>query len=136
MKHLFTLLSKYRTFIIYAIIGVSGVMLDLISFYLMNSFFHINHQIANFISTSLGIINNFFWNAFLNFKVNDKLIKRFVSFYMVGMTGLILTAIILYIFVDTLHFNPSAVKAGSLFFVLVVQYSLNKNVSFKRISDN
>jgi putative flippase GtrA len=116
----------------YGIIGVSGVALDLATFYLFHSLVGMNHQVANVLSTSIGITNNFFWNAFLNFKTKDNLLKRYISFYMVGLTGLALTAAILFVFVDYLKFDATVVKAGSLIFVLLVQYSLNKKFSFKK----
>lgn len=125
------LLKKYNHFIVYSIIGVSGVALDMALFVLLSGPVGLNHQVANIISTSVGITNNFLWNTFTNFKTTDRLLRRYVSFYLVGMVGLALTAVILYLLVDLMAFDKNLVKAASIVLVVIVQYSLNKRVSFK-----
>jgi putative flippase GtrA len=126
------LMSKYRNFLIYSIIGVSGATLDLVLFLILFNKFHIDKNVATAISTSLGIINNFTWNVLINFKVKDKLLKRFATFYSIGLVGLGLTIVIFYIFVDILKFNTNIVKIVSIIFVVLVQYTLNKKLSFKK----
>ena len=125
-------LKKYKSFIVYSIIGFSGVAIDFLSFLVLFNYFKLDKNVANIISTTLGITNNFFWNAFLNFKVTDKLLKRFLTFYGVGLIGLGITTIIFWIFVDILKLDANLVKACSIVIVVIAQYNLNKSLSFKK----
>jgi putative flippase GtrA len=124
-------LSRYKQFIVYSLIGFSGVLIDLTLFYLLFSIFQIEKNTANILSTTTGITNNFLWNAFSNFKVTDKLAKRFLSFYTVGIIGILITMLIFYMFVDIFKFDTFLVKTASIFIVVFVQYNLNKTISFK-----
>ena len=79
-----------RQLIIYVLIGVLGLGVDFGIFALLTHF-KMQVEVANFISSSCGLINNFFWNSFLNFKVHDKLLIRFVSYYLVGQITTLFT---------------------------------------------
>jgi putative flippase GtrA len=125
------LFEQHRQFLLYAMIGVSGVVLDLILFFVLFNLFQIDKNLATFMSTSAGITNNFLWNAFVNFKTSDQLAKRFGQFYLVGLSGIVLTVAIFFVFVDQLHLNANLVKVGSLPPVLVMQFLLNKYWTFK-----
>lgn len=116
------------------VIGVSGVTLDLILFMVLYNIFHINEQLATWVSISAAITNNFLLNTFLNFKVKDHLLRRFARFYAVGLCGILLTSLLFLVFVDALDINANIVKIASLVPVLLLQYSLNKRWSFKEDS--
>ena len=64
----------------YCLIGVTGASLDAVLFWLMTRA-GVYYQLANFISVTCGIVNNFFLNAFFNFKTKNRLLRRFCSFY-------------------------------------------------------
>ena len=91
----------------------------------------INENVATVISTSCGIANNFALNTAFNFKVRDNLLRRFVQFYAVGLSGILLTVGLFAVFVTWLGISPNIVKVGSLLPVLVLQYGLNKVWTFK-----
>ncbi len=116
---------------LYVVIGMSGVTLDVVLFMVLFNLLHINEELATFISISAAITNNFLLNTYLNFKMKDKLWSRYVRFYLVGLTGILLTDLLFFIFVDHLHINANYVKIGSLLPVLLLQYSLNKRWSFR-----
>lgn len=127
-----SLYRKYSNFILYGIIGVSGATFDYLLFILFVNIFEWNIFLSNILSVSVGIINNFILNVVFNFKTKDHLLLRFVSFYSVGLIGLALSTLILKIFVDDLGFNSSIVKLGSIVIVVLVQYFLNKSISFRK----
>lgn len=120
-----------KTFVLYAVIGLSGVLLDTLLFFALYNLGHVDKTLATFISISLAVVNNFLLNVFLNFKVKDRLLQRFGKFYLVGLTGIALTAALFFLFVDIAKFDANIVKLGSLVPVLLLQYSLNKYWSFK-----
>ncbi|WKZ24282.1 MAG: GtrA family protein [Candidatus Dojkabacteria bacterium] len=139
-------LSKKR-FILYISIGFTGLTLDIISFIIMVRWLGMNEFIANTISMSIGITNNFFLNAFLNFKRTDRLLLRYVSFYSVGLVGIAVGNLFLWIFMIWLGayvhqilvlisqpialYQLELVKGGSIVFIAVMQYFLNKHFSFR-----
>lgn len=121
---------RRKQFILYAIIGVSGVAIDYIAYSLGVQVFGLGLLLANFISVSLGIINNFALNVRFNFKTYDKLWTRFGIFYSVGFLGLLFSDLLLIIFNNGFKFSPLIAKLLTLPFVLVAQYVINKAVSF------
>lgn len=124
-----------KNFILYAIIGVSGVTLDFVIFAFLTKVVALDPLVANVISTTFGITNNFVLNAFFNFKKRDALLYRFISFYAVGVVGIVLSTLILRALHDGLGLDPLIAKFVSLIFVLIAQYSLNKKISFRNISE-
>ncbi|MCK9641680.1 MAG: GtrA family protein [Prolixibacteraceae bacterium] len=116
-------------FIKYALIGLTGVALDFIVYSILIKVFNVNFLTANFIAISFGIINNFVLNTLFNFKTKNKIFVRFVSFYAVGLLGLLLSEILLIIFVLIID-SPIIAKVLTLPIVLVFQYGFNKYFSF------
>ena len=127
LPHLWEL---HRTFILYALIGVSGVTLDLVLFLVLHNALGMHEIAANAISVTAGITNNFVLNAFFNFRRSDDLATRFVRFYAVGILGLVMVAALLLVFTTWLGVDANIVKVLSLPLVLALQYTLNARWSF------
>lgn len=119
------------SFWLYTLIGLSGVLLDYGAFLVLFNIAGVHEQIANALSTTLGITNNFTLNTLFNFRKRDRLAVRFARFYLVGLAGIGLTFLLLHLFSGWLGMDPNLVKAGSLPLVLVLQYTLNKKWSFR-----
>ncbi len=126
------LYNKYRELIKYCIIGCSGALLDFIVYTILIKAFGMNYLLANALSVTAGITNNFFLNAYLNFKVTDNMFKRFISFYLVGMLGLLISEILLYLLVDIMIMNSIIAKIITIFVITIVQFILNKTITFKK----
>ena len=126
------LYNKYRELIKYCIIGCSGALLDFIVYTILIKAFGMNYLLANALSVTAGITNNFFLNAYLNFKVTDNMFKRFISFYLVGMLGLVISEILLYLLVDIMSMNSIIAKIITIFVITIVQFILNKTITFKK----
>lgn len=124
-------LRRHRTFLLYAVIGCSGVTLDLVLFLLLYNGVGLHEQVSTAISTTAGITNNFLLNAVLNFRKRDDLLTRFVRFYTVGLMGVGLVAGLLFVFSTLLGVDPNLVKVASLPVVVALQYALNKKWSFR-----
>lgn len=122
---------RSRQFVLYATIGLTGLAIDVALFALLVGAADVDKQLANVISISVAITNNFLLNLRYNFTVRDHLLARFASFYAVGASGIALTAVVLWLMVDVLAFSALAAKVASLPLVLVVQYSLNRHISFR-----
>lgn len=119
-------------FIMYSIIGITGASLDFLFFLLFTKIFNVNYLISNVFSVSIGIVNNFILNTVFNFKLKDKLFNRFIKFYSIGILGLLISSGLLFILVSFFKFNVSIAKLSTIIVVTIIQYSLNKRVSFKK----
>jgi putative flippase GtrA len=140
--------KKYRNVILYGIIGLSGVMLDIAIYNLLINL-SVYYQIANVISVHVGIINNFIWNALINYRIKNKHFVKLLRFYSVGLCGWGLSALLLFIFKDLQNvpeyinsylyfFNPMLqpgemlVKAFVVCIVVLFQFLLNHYFSFRK----
>lgn len=124
------LLRTHRQFVLYCIIGASGALLDLIVFLILFNVIHMDALVATTISTSLGIINNFFLNARFNFKVKDRMRVRLLNFYAVGITGLLLSLVIIFAAHNGLGVDANIAKIISIPLIVLAQFFLNKKISF------
>lgn len=127
---------RFEHLIKYCLIGCTGAGIDFLVYTLLVTQSNIHYQYINIFSTSLGIINNYFLNSFFNFKVKDHSLLRLLSFYMVGSLGIAVTAGILFIFIELLHFNPVFSKIVTIFAVTVFQFLLNKFITFRNNEKN
>lgn len=114
---------------LYGIIGLLTASIDsLIFIYLTKLNFHM--YIANFISINVGISISFILNSYFNFKKTDKILKRILSFFGVGYTGLLLSTLILYAGVELFNYTEVSVKLTSIVIVAMFQFVLNKFITF------
>lgn len=119
-----------RSLVLYAAIGASGVLLDYLVFLLLFNLVGLHPQLANAISTTAGITNNFVLNSLFNFRKTDRILVRFLRFYAVGIAGIVLTFVLLEVFTGLLGADPNLVKLASLPLVLLFQYAINRKWSF------
>lgn len=125
----FISLLTNREFIAYSFIGLSGVALDFIIFLILIKL-GVPAIIASVISVSAGIINNFFLNRHLNFKRKDHTLRRFFTFYLVGLTGVVLSVLFIGVLHDIFGMSSVLAKVISVPFIVVFQFWFNKNASF------
>ncbi|NOU79448.1 GtrA family protein [Paenibacillus sp. LMG 31459] len=119
-------------FVKYCLIGVTGVIVDFAVFFILTHYAGLHIQMANFISFSCGITNNYIFNVIFNFKIKDKLFSRYIRFYMVGLVSFAVTALLLFIFAGLLHYNEYLVKIIATLLVTIMAFSLNQVISFKK----
>ena len=125
---------RFRHLILYRLIGTFSSSLD---FALYTFFVHIvgfHYLVANCISILAGITTSFILNRNFNFKVKDNVRIRFVIFVTVGLCGLVLSNIVLYICISVLVMNKLVSKLLSIFLVVFFQFLVNKYVTFKPLN--
>ena len=93
-----------------------------------------NVEVANIISSTCGIINNFFWNSYTNFKVHDRMLLRCISYFIVGQITTVFTTVSLFVFVTRLHFPHLLVKVVATFVATLIQFIINKLITFRKKS--
>jgi len=116
----------------YVLIGVLGLVVDF-GIYTILTHFKMNVEIANIISSTCGIINNFLWNSYTNFKVHDRMILRFISYFIVGQITTVFTTVSLFIFVTKLGYPHLMVKVIATFMATLIQFVINKVVTFRKV---
>ena len=122
---------RYRELFFYGIIGGISAFLDFCIYTLLCKI-NVPYLIANVVGVHCGIICSFLLNRQYNFKVKDQIKKRFLFFYSIGLTGLLISSLMLYILIDFYHFNEIYSKIITIFLVAVLQFCLNKFITFKK----
>ena len=129
-----SLFDKFRNLILYGVIGCFTSTLDFFVFTLLTDYVGIFYLVANCISVLAGITTSFCLNRTYNFKVKDHAKRRFLIFLSVGLCGLMLSNLILYIGIGLLHGNETVTKVASIVLVVGFQFLLNKFITFKENS--
>lgn len=132
MKHIISnIYTRFRNLILYGVIGSFTAFLDFIVYTMLTSGLEVYYLIANCISVVIGITTSFILNRYYNFKVKDKPLIRFFSFFAVGVLGMILSNFILYVSVEEYGFSKIVSKLLSIIIVVFFQFLLNKFVTFR-----
>ncbi len=131
------IIKKYgpllKEMILYGIIGATSAGVDTLLFHLLTSKLSVYSLYANIVSVIVGICISFTLNLFFNFKTKDHIGRRFLSFFLVGMFGLLLSEGILALG-EHFSWNILWTKIASVIIVAAVQYVLNKFISFRKSS--
>ena len=122
--------SRFRNLILYGIIGGFCASLDFAIYTLLCHYDLVPFLWANVISIHTGIICSFILNRTFNFKIKDKTPQRFLSFYVVGLVGLVISEGMLYVMVTLGGWNELVCKLISIVIVALIQFVLNKYITF------
>lgn len=122
---------KFKEVILYGIIGSFSSGLDFIIFTILTKI-GMFYVIANIFSVIVGIFTSFILNRRYNFKVTDNTIRRFAIFLSVGLLGLALSTTILWLLLTKVGINELLAKLISIAGVVIVQFILNKYITFKQ----
>ena len=123
--------TRYRELFFYGIIGAFSAFIDFCIYSLLCKT-GIPYLIANVVGVHCGIFCSFVLNRHYNFKVKDKAKKRFVFFYIIGLVGLSISSLMLYILISRNHFNEIYSKIITIVVVAMLQFCLNKFITFKK----
>jgi putative flippase GtrA len=133
MKQLISVLfQRFQNLILYGIIGSFSAGIDFLIFYVLTHTFGVYYLTANFISVSFGITTSFILNKNYNFKVKDQVFRRFLIFFSIGLSGLFVSSALLYFFINYFHLTKIFAKLMSIVFVILIQFVLNKYVTFRK----
>lgn len=127
--------SGLRHLILYGIIGSFSAGLDFAIYTALVQWTGISYLAANCISVLAGISVSFMLNRSYNFKVKDCVGRRFVTFLAVGLFGLALSNLILYLCIDLCGMHKVIAKMLSIVLVVGLQFLLNKFITFKTEND-
>lgn len=130
MKSLNDIYFRFREVILYGIIGGFCAALDFGIYSFLGMW--MPYLWANVISVHCGIICSFFLNRQFNFKIKDKTALRISIFYIVGLSGLGLSELLIFLFAKRMGYNYIIVKLITVFVVALYQFILNKFITFRK----
>jgi putative flippase GtrA len=125
-------LLQQKQFLLYCVIGVSGVTLDFAVYSLLVKTRLLDYQAANTCGYASGTLLSFILNARFNFRVTDRIALRLLSFFGIAFLGWMASAGLLYLLVGRLGFDKYLSKAATLAVVVLLQYNLNRLLSFRK----
>ncbi|MDD4920989.1 MAG: GtrA family protein [Bacteroidales bacterium] len=113
-------------------VGVLGLTVDMGIFYLLHKVLGVNYVVSNIVSSSLAVIHNFLLNSHFTFKVKDKLLRRFLSFYLIALIGMAVSSGLLVMMIEGFRMDSMIAKMISVLIVAMIQYFLNKKLTFRQ----
>ncbi len=134
MNRVIDLLRSRRTFVLYCAIGATGVGCDVLIYSLLLSLGNTDYQWANAGGYLIGTIVSFILNARYNFKVRNRIAARFLLFGSTALLGYAISVVGLHLLVEYLRLDRYLAKVSTLAAVVLIQYNLNRLLSFRRTS--
>ena len=130
------LLKKVLTkeVILYIVFGVFTTVVNLFSFYVMNSILKCNENIANFIAILLAVIFAYITNKDLVFHANANGLKAKIQQFCKFMLGRAFTMIVEFIggfLLFDLPIPNIVTKAGLTIIVIILNFFISKFFAFK-----
>ncbi len=128
--------NNFMQFIKFGIVGLSNTMVAY-AVYLICLFLGTHYLVGNIAGFVVSVLNSFYWNNKYVFKSNEtsasqsiwkKLLKTFIAY---GITGLILSNILLIIWVDVLHIPKVIGPLINLIITIPLNFVINKLWAFK-----
>lgn len=132
MNRLLAIIGRHRTFLAYCLIGGSGVMLDMTIYALLVGVGVVGYQAANALGYLGGTVLSFMLNSRYNFRVQDRLLRRFVLFLLVALLGFATSAVLLDMLIERIGIDRYLAKVATLVAVVLIQFNLNRRVAFRR----
>jgi len=140
--NIFGLKIDFKVIIQFFLFGLIGVSNTLISYvlYLFFLSIHLHYLIGNALAFIISIFNSFYWNNKYVFKSKDKTSKKSQlmilgrTFIVYGFSGLILSTMFLYIFINYFQVSKYIAPFLVLFITVPLNFVLNKIWAFKNRS--
>ena len=126
-----SLYIKYRNFILYCVIGVINTAVDLGVFSLL-CYTGLHYLVSNIISYHCGILCSFLLNSIINFKIKDKPVRRFLSFYGISLVAIAASEGMLYLFVSIWGLPSIVAKLISMVIIAICQFLFVKHFTFRK----
>jgi dolichol-phosphate mannosyltransferase len=141
LRHIFRLrvsLLPIKRFARFALVGLSGVAVDMGLFYLLRGVFGLGLTRSAALSAEVAIINNFIWNELWTFGdiargqgTNPQRLRRFMKFNLICLFGLLLNLAILNTLYNVFGINEYYAKVIAIAIVTSWNFWINLNLSWR-----
>lgn len=123
----------------FAIVGFSGVFVDLGGFYFLHTLLGLALTPSSMLSMELAIINNFFWNDIWTFgDIADpenlgghQRLQRFINFNLICFFGLILNTLIVNFLVYKVGMNAYIAKLVAIICITFWNFGMNLRLNWQ-----
>ncbi|MBD2603571.1 GtrA family protein [Scytonema hofmannii FACHB-248] len=122
----------------FAIVGLSGVFVDLGGFYVLHTLLGWVLTPSAILSTEVAIINNFLWNDVWTFgdvsvqqQLGTQRLQRFFKFNLICFLGLIFNTLIVNLLFYKFEMNEYMAKLIAIICVTMWNFSLNWKVNWQ-----
>jgi putative flippase GtrA len=122
-----------KKFLKFGAVGIVNTLITIGSFMFL-LYLDMNYIFANITAYALGVINSYYMNSFLVFKVKTRDVNLFLKFVLVNICTLVINTAILFIFVDKFSVLPIIAQILATGFGMVINFVLNKIWTFKVIN--
>lgn len=125
--------QHFTQFIKFGIVGLSNTLISYIVYVLL-IFAGFNYLLASIVGFVASVVNSFYWNNKYVFTgTNSRVLwKAFVkTFLSYAGTGLVLSNILLYFWVDLVHVHEMVAPVINLFITIPLNFIFNKLWAFK-----
>jgi putative flippase GtrA len=119
-----------RQLLLYCLCGGVGVSTDYIVFFSVLTL-GLWYQGANLLGYLAGTLISFFLNRIVTFNVRDKIAQRLTRFLGVAAVGFSVSALLLWLMVVFVSIEPKIAKLLTLPVVIILQFALNRKITFK-----
>jgi Predicted membrane protein len=126
--------TRLRQFVLYAVCGGTGVLTDLLLYSLL-VWAGVGYQWANAAGYAAGTLVSFALNRHFTFQTYDNTLHRLGLFLATAFTGYLVSSMLLWLLVSRLDVNVFAAKLLTLAVVLVLQFTLNRTITFRTPTD-
>ena len=137
-QYLGLVLTRFTRFFRFAVVGFSGVFIDLGAFYLLHHFFKLQLTASSMLSTEIAIVNNFIWNDVWTFSdvlqhqtTNTERFQRFLKFNLICFLGLIINSLIVNFMFFKFDINEYIAKFVAIGCVTLWNFGLNMTFNWK-----
>ena len=137
-QYLSLILTSFTRFSRFAIVGFSGVFIDLGAFYILHEFLNLELTPSSMLSTEIAIVNNFIWNDLWTFgdvlqhqTTNTEYFQRFLKFNLICFLGLIINSLIVNFMFFKFDINEYIAKFVAIGCVTLWNFALNMMFNWK-----
>ncbi len=127
--------NGFLQFFRYLFVGGIATIVDWGCLFLLTDFAHIHHLISAIIAFVAGLITNFFFSKLLVFQANEarvNAVMEFVSYAVIGVIGLGITELIMFLFTNCGNIHYMISKAIATVIVLVWNYLARKLIVYNK----
>lgn len=128
--------NEFMLFLKFSLVGVSNTIISY-TVYVISVAFGLYYMIGNALGFILSVLNSFYWNNNYVFKAKnvvryEKVIKLIKTFITYGITGIVLSSILLYLWIDILNVSKYIAPILNLLITVPLNYLWNRVWTFKR----
>ena len=127
--------NGFLQFFRYLFVGGIATIVDWGILFLLTDFAHIYHLVSAVIAFIAGLITNFVLSKLLVFKANEarvNVVNEFISYAVIGVIGLGITELIMYILTDLNNVHYMISKIIATVIVLAWNYLARKMIIYKK----